>query len=207
MADEITPYEWENDKTRRRVSSDLNEIEADDWREPPKWPKVVGIISIVWGSLGIICNGLGVVGVILTPQMMKMAEAEMEGGFPPQMTQPNFLLGVIAGLSVVLSLALLLAGVFTVSRKPAGRPMHVGVAAISLVFIMISIAFQWNNLNGISEWVRNNPDAAYSQTYSPMGNMIGMAVGIVLGAAWPVFCLIWFGALKKRPEQDAPEVL
>jgi hypothetical protein len=110
-------------------------------------------------------------------------------------------------LSVLLSLGLVLAGVFTASRKPVGRPMHIGVAALSLVVLVISIAFQWSNLNGISEWVRNNPDATYSQTYNPMMNMIGMGVGIVLGSAWPLFCLIWFGALKKRPEQDAPEVL
>ncbi len=23
----------------------------DEWSEPPKWPKVVGIVSIVWGVL------------------------------------------------------------------------------------------------------------------------------------------------------------
>lgn len=34
-----------------------------------------------------------------------------------------------------------------------------------------------------------------------------MAIGIVIGGGYPVFCLVWFGAMGKRPEIDAPEVL
>ncbi|MGP1309559.1 MAG: hypothetical protein ACTS27_05100 [Phycisphaerales bacterium] len=180
---------------------------AEDWREPPKWPKVVGIISIVWAVLGIVCNGLGVVGTLMTPQLMQMAEAEMEGGFPPQMTQPNMMLAGISVVSLLVAIGLLLAGIFTVNRRPQGRTFHLGVAVASIVVLAIAIAAQWSNMTAIGEWVQNNPDAAFSQNYSPTSNMIGMAVGIVLGSAWPVFLLIWFGALGKRPEQDAPEVL
>lgn len=183
--------------------------EADDWREPPKWPKVVGIISIVWAVLGIVCNGLGAVGTMMTPRLMKMAEGQgqMEGGFPPQMTSINMLAVVLTVAGALTAVGLLLAGIFTVNRRPQGRPLHLLVAVVSLVLVVCSIGLQWQNMTAIGEWVRANPGATFSQNYSPTGSLVGMAFGIVLGCAWPVFCLIWFGALKKRPEQDAPEVL
>lgn len=192
-----------------RGMNEGTDIEADDWREPPKWPKVVGIISIVWAVLGIVCNGLGVVSAFLTPQMMKMAESggEMEGGFPPQMTQLNLLLAGMMMVSVLVSVTLLLAGIFTVNRRPQGRGLHLGVAVVSLIMLVIGMGYQWHSMTQMGAWVKANPDATFSQTYSPIGSMIGMGIGIVIGGAWPLFCLIWFGALKKRPEVGAPEVL
>jgi hypothetical protein len=187
----------------------MDEHDHDDWSEPPKWPKVVGIISIVWGVLGIVCNGLGIAGALLTPRMMKMAESGggMEGGFPPQMTQPNVLIAGLSVVSIFAGVALLMAGIFTVNRRPQGRTLHLGVAAVSLILLVLGIGYQWHNMTQIGEWVQANPDATFSQNYSPMGSLIGMVVGVVLGGAWPTFLLIWFGALKKRPEIGAPEVL
>ncbi len=181
----------------------------DDWSEPPKWPKVVGIISIVWGVLGIVCNGFGIVGTVLGPRFITMAEGQegFEGGFPPSMTQVNMLILGISVVSVLVGIALLMAGIFTVNRRPQGRTLHLGVAVASLIILVLAIGYQWHNMSQIGEWVTANPDASFSQTYSPIGSMIGMAVGVVIGGAWPVFCLIWFGALKKRPEIGAPEVL
>lgn len=31
--------------------------------------------------------------------------------------------------------------------------------------------------------------------------MVGLAIGLFIGLAWPVFCLIWFGFVKTKPEQ------
>lgn len=187
--------------------SAAGEVEDHDWNEPPKWPKVVGIISIVWGSIGVLCNGLGLVGTVLTPQMMQMAAQEMEGGMPPQVTQPNMWYAVMGVLSILMSIGLILAGIFTVNRKPAGRTFHLAVAVGTLILVAISLPLQWANMTAIGEWVANNPDAEFSQNYTPMGSMVGMAVSVVLAGGWPIFLLIWFGALGKRPEVDAPEVL
>lgn len=182
-------------------------FEADGWREPPRWPKVVGIISIVWGAIGLVCNGIGLVGGLLTPTLMQSAASQMEGGVPPQYQQVNPLMVGVSVLGAIMAVVLIVAGILTVNRKPAGRMAHLVVALVSLLVLIAYIPVQWSMNEGIAQWVRENPDAQFSQTYSPGPAIIGMAFGVVIGAAWPVFSLIWFGALKKRPEQDAPEVL
>ncbi len=141
--------------------------------------------------------------------MMKMAEGsgEMVGGFPPQMTQPNMLMAGLSIVSIFVGVTLLVAGIFTVNRRPQGRTLHLAVAVVSLILLVLAIAYQWHSMTQIGEWVKANPDATFAQNYSPMGSMIGMVIGVVLGGAWPTFLLIWFGALKKRPEVGAPEVL
>lgn len=182
-------------------------MDGDDFREPPKWPKVVGILSIVFGALNLVCNGLGAVSAFMMPTFMKSAEAQSPGGFPPAMTTLNPLVSLLMLVSLAFGLLLLLAGIMTLNRRAVGRPMHIVYSLGALVMLVVGIIFQLQQVDEIGAWVRDNPDAAFSQQWSPMTTYISMAIGIVIGGGYPVFCLVWFGAMGKRPEIDAPEVL
>ena len=76
--------------------------------EPPAWPKVVGIISIVWASLGLLCGVCGTGWLLYMPTFAKSMEAQM-GPMPPAMSPSPaqlalMVLGVF-GLVLVLLVA------------------------------------------------------------------------------------------------------
>ena len=52
----------------------------------------------------------------------------------------------------------------------------------------------------IMEWARQNPDNPWAQQQNPLLTVVIFAFVIVLSFAWPVFCLIWFGLVKRTPE-------
>ncbi len=176
----------------------------DDIAPMPRWPKVVGIISIVWGSIGLICNGLGLASSFLFAGMMKSAAEQMNGGMPPQITEINPMILLMYGVGLVWTILLIVAGAVTVARKPAGRPIHLFWSISNLLIagwgIFLSVSMQ----NAIAQWVRDNPTADFSQNYSPMQGMVGLALGIVLGFAWPLFILVWF-LFVKRSNADLAE--
>lgn len=171
--------------------------------EPPKWPKVVGIISIVWGALGLCCNAAGIGSTFFLPGLMKSAAANMQGGMPPAVTDPNPIMLVAVSIGLVVSIFLIASGVVLVNRNPLARLLHLLYALLAIVAGAIGIYLQMEQQADIAEWMKANPDADFTkqqQATGALGSMIGLILGVVLGFAWPIFCLAWFGLVKKRPD-------
>ncbi|MCC6427542.1 MAG: hypothetical protein IT435_12060 [Phycisphaerales bacterium] len=168
--------------------------------ELPKWPKVVGIISIVWASLGTCCGvlglGLGVVGRSMIPP-------EKSDQFPPHFVSPPVVILGVVGLS--FGLILLAAGIMTVSRKPIGRILHIVYSILSILIFPVSMYFNFQMQAEMEQWVQQNPNTDFAKQQAQMGSggqlgqIIGMVIGTVMGLAYPVFCLIWFGLVKRKP--------
>src|SRR5690606_20135118 len=154
--------------------------------EPPKWPKVVGTISIVWGALSVTCAGCGIAGYFLTPIALRMAEEQM--GPPPPAMMPGVGQVVLYGLSVLWAVLLIVAGVSTATRNPNGRALHLVWSLGAIVFTIAATAVALVQEQAMADWASQNPDNPWAQQHSPMGTYIGLAVGIVLGLAWPAFC-------------------
>lgn len=172
----------------------------------PAWPKVVGVISIVFASIGLICGGLGSVMIVLTPSIMKSAESQMQGGVPPQMLTVNAAQAGITVLGVLSSVLLLVAGIMLVSRNPKARMLHLLYAVLGLILTFIATYIGLEHQGAINEWVVQNPDADFSRQYSATGGMIGLVFGLALGLVWPIFILIWFLAVKRDPQAIAEGV-
>lgn len=182
--------------------SDTQQPEAyhddDDLPEPPKWPKPVGITSIVFASLGLICNGCGVFGSLASDQMYKMAEPQL--GPAPDVLKPTAAVTVISMLGFLWAILLLIAGILTLTRNYAGRLTHIVYSIGGILLISIGTYLQLEQQAAFKEWARQNPDSQWVlQVDNPIG-MISMVVGILIGLSWPLFCLIWFGFIKKTRE-------
>lgn len=67
----------------------VNPGQIDFDPEPPSWPKVIGIISIVWGSLGVICNACGLFGQMAGDAFVNMAPPEQREQLKAQMAQSS----------------------------------------------------------------------------------------------------------------------
>ena len=168
----------------------------------PRWPKVVGTISIVWSSLGLLCGGCGITMMFVMPTMMKGAEEKL-GPMPPAMFPgPEQMLA--GGVGMVWAVLLLVAGIFTVTRKPLARPMHLVYAAGAVVLGIIGIMLQIKQMGELNAWVAANPDSGWAKQMkapgSDIGRVFGLAVGALLSFGWSLFCLAWFAPPKRSAE-------
>lgn len=174
----------------------------DIYVEVPQWPKVVGILSIIWGSLGVCCNGLGAGFYAFMPKLMKMAE-EQNGPTPPEMLPPP-LFTASMGIGACITGLLLVAGILCVRRTIAARPAHLLYAVLSIGNTALGTVVGMQYQNGVQDFMQKNPDSPYARNAGMGGgggaNMALMVLmtGIALG--WPIFCLVWFGLVKRTRE-------
>lgn len=166
--------------------------------EPPQWPKVVGIISVVWGSLMICCGACGIGFAFMGQSMIPPEQASQ---YPPMSI--NTIQLVAGGFGFVLNAGLIVAGSLTIGRRPIGRTLHLVYAAASLPLLALSIYGQILQQADMDRWVRENPDTAYARQAASMGSLgalIGYGFALVFGLAYPLFCLLWFGVIKRSAQ-------
>ncbi|CAG0973768.1 hypothetical protein PHYC_01392 [Phycisphaerales bacterium] len=183
-------------------------IEAGDLElppEPPKWPKVIGIISICWAGLGLTCTVCGVAGGAVGYAFMPESQRSQ---FPP-----NF--GLTPGLMATAAFGtlnaglLLIAGILTLRRKPLGGLLHLVVAAISILLFAVNVYFTMEQQAIIAQWARENSETQYAKQLNSgsqqIGQIVGWAFGALLGLGYPIFLLIWFGVVKRGAAAFGPQ--
>jgi hypothetical protein len=169
--------------------------ELDAFAEPSTWPTVVGTISIVWASLNMLCGGCGVLSPVLMSTFMKSAEAQM--GPMPDVMKPGALQIGLAGVGLLWAIMLLAAGIMLTLRKPVSRALHLAYAGGAVVLTVVAVVVSFMIQTRIAEWVASNPDNKWAQQQNATMSWAMLGISIVLGLAWPVFCLIWFGLVKR----------
>lgn len=169
-------------------------------RPPPGWPKVIGILSIVFGLIAIVF-GAGLTAMI--PVFGNLIEPQLNGDpLPPNMVLTPTLIAV-AVFGVLCNLLLVVAGFMTVARKPAGRALHLVYAVLLMIATFATSLYQVQILKATEQWAADYPDNMMAQQMGSPGQDVGQIAGIVfalaLGIAWPIFCIIWFGMVKRDP--------
>ncbi len=168
---------------------------------PPAWPKVVGITDIVLGSVSILCMGCGVVGVLMPVFFLQAMEQQFPDGMPPSMAAPSPLMFVSFGLGVIIDIFLIVCGILLLLRLPTARTVHLVYGVVGLIGFVVGMAINLQHQTAIAQWINQNPDTKFAQQQQATGiygEISGWAIGILFGAVWPLFCLIWFGAAKKK---------
>ncbi|HCT43731.1 MAG: hypothetical protein CMJ35_14300 [Phycisphaerae bacterium] len=186
-------------------------VEVEQWETAevvlrPRWPKVIGIISIVWASIGLACGGIGLLFLPFASSLMSMGLQEGEPVPYGLVSKPADY--AIAGLGFLFALLLLFAGIACVSHRPVTRVMHLvyGLAAIPMSLWSYMNQMHKNELN--AQWAKEFPNSEMAQGFDPAqnpaaaaGELIGLVILIVFGFGIPLFYLIWFGLVKTKPEQ------
>jgi hypothetical protein len=170
---------------------------------PPKWPIPVGIISIALGGLGLVCGGLG---LAVTPFLGGMMSSQLQGAPLP----PNMQFGpvdyTLAGVGVVLSVLLLIAGIMLIGRHPVSRWLHLIYAVTSIPLSIMNLMHQSAKQAAMAQWAADYPDNPIAQAINSgapgqdIGPMIGMCFAGVFGIGFPLFLFVWFMLIKTRPE-------
>ncbi len=184
--------------------------------ERPGWPKVVGILSIIFASLSLFC---GVVGTGMAfasePIMTAFMGAQLGDTPPPPFSPPPdaiFIVSVVISLS--LNLLLLIAGIQTIRRRANGRSLHLVYALFGVLATGYSVYAQMHGQvaqqQAMDAWLEQHGETDFGKQIAQqvdqqrasqgVTSLIGIGVGLVIGLAWPLFCLLWFGPMGKQPD-------
>lgn len=186
------------------INRDVHEFDPEQGLAQPVWPKPVGIVSIVLGGFSLTCGGCGLVMSAFSSSFMKGAEEQL-GPVPPDlMPSPTQMLVMI--VSMISPILLLIAGVMTLSRRASGRVLHLVHAPLGLVFSSIGMVLGIQQQARLAQWFSENPSSKWAENSNPVVAYLIMGVMTLIGVGWPVFCVIWFGVMKKRPEVGRFEV-
>lgn len=183
-------------------------VESDDFAEPiiepAKWPVVIGVISIVWASLSLLCGGVGMALIPLQDRLVRAA-AGQTGPFPDVMKPgPGMIAVGLVGLA--LAIVLLVAGILAVQRRPAARALHLLYALLGIANSFTYMALSLQQQTRIEQWVQANPDDFWASQYNPATAVVSLVIAMAFGLAWPVFCLLWFGLVRRRAADIAAGV-
>ena len=176
-------------------------------RKPPSWPGAIGTISIVFGSLGLVCYGCLSVQTMATPLMVGMVPEDQRPPTPQgiQLFVQIFQMCAAAGLAVWL----LIAGIGMTRRRPWARTHTIGWAAAKIIMAFIGLvaglAFAGDTVDQINSQLSQNGPAPF--TIAVVWMYAFIAIGLVWALFWPVFLLIWFnrGAVKDEVAAWAAE--
>lgn len=188
-----------------------------DERPPPKWPKVIGILSTVLGILAITCGIGGVAMMIASDQLFggMMGGSLPDGTPPPPMSPPiGPLIIASTALNLIVNILLVAAGIMLIRRKPTARSLHLVYAVIAIVaaFFGSYAGYQaaMQQQQEMKVWLEQHGDtdlgkqiAAQQSQQAGMQQtirIVSTAIGLGLALAWPMFCIVWFGMVKRDPD-------
>ena len=174
------------------------DLDLDDVPEEITWPKTVGIVSIVWGSFMMMCNGCGLAGPAMQAWGQRQAVANGQKAMDmPAVMNPNTVETVAYVLSIALGAFLMASGIMLVARKPVARAMHLAFGGVWFVVMVVGLVNGIMKMSAIAAFFKDNPDHEMAKWMSPATMLLTTVAMVGIGAIWPVFCLVWFGLVKR----------
>jgi hypothetical protein len=174
--------------------------------EPPqtKWPTVIGVIGIVFSSLGLFCSCAGFLAVPLQRMGVEMQRsagradpfAEAQLAVAGQFQIPMIVLIVIG---LIPAIWLLCASIMLVRRQQRARVHFIGWALVSLLMLALNIGLQILMAQAMLVELEK---AGESQLAGRLWLTLGIQAILTLlfGLATQGFVLLWFSRRKIKQE-------
>lgn len=182
---------------------------SDEFGPGPRkgWTTPVGLLSVIFGTIACVFTAAG---IGLMPVWAGMVEGQLNGAsLPPNMRLTPMLLA--AGvLGVAVNGLLIVAGISTMLKKAVGSPLHLTYALASVASLFFGTYVQMQVQADMVDWAKQYPDNDFVQQMAAQqggsGAGVALIAGIGVSLAWPVFCIIWFGMMKKSPKLAAEDL-
>lgn len=141
---------------------------------PSAWPKVIGIISLVFSGLGLVCGPLGKAANIVNP-----ASREVYAMFPDWFRTWETV-SMLVGIGTCI--LLLAGGILLLRRRALARALHLAYGALGVVITLVNAAVMVS--------LFSHPGDLPAPLRAAM--VSSAVVGVLAGMAYPVFLLVWF---------------
>jgi hypothetical protein len=179
-------------------------IEPMDLVDPveSKWPTGVGVTSIVFGGLGLLCYGCQSLSTAAQPFLLG-AIPEDQRPPAPQGVQLVFQVVQLC-LAWVLSVWLLVGGIGLVRRRAWARGHLVAWSFAKIVLTLVSTVVGLLFLDALVQQINDQMSAQGPSPFTfTRGMMIGiMVVSLVWFFVWPVFLILWLGRASVKDEVE-----
>jgi hypothetical protein len=184
---------------------------AGDIAPPEGWPMVIGVLSIIFGSLGALQGVCGAAGLLLVTVLSGVLPPEVRDQMQAQ-GQMSVPYPLLQGLQLVpefgVSIVLLVGGILLVRRKRKSGVVLTAFALLDLCSNTYAAVLGYFVFVATTEAAAANPQMQQAGAQWIMGLMQRVTlpmVGItwVVSAIWPVFLIIWFRRAKTRASMGA----
>lgn len=176
-------------------------------------PTVIGVISIIFGSLGVLSGACGGVFLFLSGPLLSLVPedqaSEMELQVSNSMPYPVMQGGVML-LELVISVLMLVGGIMLLRRRRSARGLLVGTAWLDLISNTVAAVVGFLVVQAQMKAMQENAEVA-QQVPAGFGTLVQGAGGVMVFvqwlflAIWPVFVLIWFSRRRIRESVEAWE--
>ncbi len=170
--------------------------------EPASWPKVLGVICIVFGGLGMLGGVWGIMSPLFNEWLAALMPPEQQATMEAAAkVNPH---PVATSLFMLAIAALLLAGGIGLVRRRGGA---IGLlkawAVIKILWVIVGTFLGLHAspelMEGVQKQMGSSP-APGMEAIMWASVVFGIVAGILWVCALPVFVLIWFGRRKIRNE-------
>lgn len=176
-----------------------------------KWPKVLGIILLVFGVLGLGQGLLAPASVFLTKAQMQSfvdmgAEQEQVDEYISQLKTQSYLSGAVYA---ILGALLLTGGILMLKRRKVCSPLLQTWAVLKIlgggfvIFRQMSLTELQMEIMMIDSNTMGGKEAEMMESIFDYSMKIGMVFGIIFLAALPIFVIIWLNRSKIRDQIQA----
>lgn len=152
----------------------------------PGWATAIGVISIVWASMTLLCN--------VVSQAREMEQPEWLDSLPQWMGTYQAVSTVVGLLAAII---LLVGGIQLLKRRRSGRTCCLLYSGINLVTTAIGVII-------LVIWLL----PAMREQMVPGGPyeialIVGISAGIAIPTGWPLFLIVWFNlpGIRRQMEQ------
>ncbi len=168
---------------------------------PRNWPTTVGVISIVLGGLGALSGCWGIVSPMFMGAFLELMPPGQTQGLGA-MTEHVGLISGLGAAGMVVATLLLIAGIGMVRRRPWSVSASRWWAVLKMLFVVVQTALgAVMQKEMIEEMTKNDPNVAAMGTgFMSAMFIVGYALGLLWGWAYPIFLLIWLSRGKVKEE-------
>jgi len=159
---------------------------------------VIGIIGIVYSSLGVLGGCCGIGAMYFMPDLIEWIEDFLPAEQAEAMgtiDEPSAWMIVSSVVAVGLAAFLLTGSIRVLRRRASGVQTCKIWAVVSIPWTVVALVIGWT----YQPDVPTTQDAAYASGMM-IGNVVGSCGGLLFGWAFPIFLLIWFSRSKIKAE-------
>ena len=180
-------------------------------RPAPKWPKILGIIAVVFGAGGLLQGAFVPVSLAITrTQMRALAEPGTDEARVNSYLEMLTSISIYSAIaSAILGAILLVGGILIIRHRRTGSPV-LQIWAFLKIFIGGYLLFRSSALTRVQmELMMPTDSPGSSQEAEMITNVttyfmwVATAFGLLWLIALPVFFLVWFNRSRIREDLAA----